>query len=344
MLPSKSAVIGLASGALAGVLLLSASPRALAWGATGHRMIGVLAAESLPADLPAFLHGPATIEALGELAREPDRWRGAGKTHDNMRDPAHFTDVDDEGKVLGGPALNALPATREEFDKALAPLGTSSYHAGYLPYSIVDGWQQLVKDFAYWRIETAAIAREANPAHKTWMEHDLKQREALIVSDLGVWSHYVGDGSQPMHVSVHYNGWGNFPNPNGYTQDKVHGPFEGAYVRDNVKLEAVRAAMPAPRACAAAIDVCTVQYLTATEATVVPFYELQKAGAFAGPTPKGVAFATERVAAGAAEVRDLTAAAWAASAAMPIGHTQPITAADVASGKADAWDDLYGDD
>ena len=28
--------------------------------------------------------------------------------------------------------------------------------AGYLPYSIVDGWQQLVKDFGYWRVLVAA--------------------------------------------------------------------------------------------------------------------------------------------------------------------------------------------
>ncbi len=53
----------------------------------------------------------------------------------------------------------------------------------------------------------------------------------VIIRDLGVWSHYIGDGSQPMHVSVHYNGWGNYPNPNGYTMAKIHAYFEGEYVR-----------------------------------------------------------------------------------------------------------------
>ena len=337
--------------ALAGVLLLAAAPQAFAWGATGHRMIGLLAAESLPVDMPAFLHSPQTIEAIGELAREPDRWKGSGRTHDNMRDPAHFTDVYDDGTILGGPALNALPTTRQDFDKALAKVGTDSYRAGYLPYSIVDGWQQLVRDFAYWRIETAAIARETRPERKAWLEHDLKEREALITSDLGIWAHYVGDGSQPLHVTVHYNGWGTtypngtpIPNPNGYTQDHVHGPFEGAFVHDNLKLDAVRAAMLAPAPCTAAIDVCTAQYLSATEATVIPFYDLQKAGAFAAPTPRGIAFTTVRIAAGAAEVRDLVTTAWQASASAKIGYTAPIDAADVSSGKADAWDALYGDD
>ena len=42
---------------------------------------------------------------------------------------------------------------------ALQAVHTDSYHAGYLPYSIVDGWEQLAKDFAYWRVLTAAIPR-----------------------------------------------------------------------------------------------------------------------------------------------------------------------------------------
>lgn len=38
----------------------------------------------------------------------------------------------------------------------------------------------------------------------------------------------MGDASQPMHVSVHFNGWGNCPNPNGHTDSKkIHFYFEG---------------------------------------------------------------------------------------------------------------------
>ena len=43
----------------AAVLLALAPAQALAWGSTGHRMVGVLATESLPADLPAFLRKAA---------------------------------------------------------------------------------------------------------------------------------------------------------------------------------------------------------------------------------------------------------------------------------------------
>jgi hypothetical protein len=327
---------------LAAAVLLAPAGKAFAWGATGHRLIGEAAAAELPADLPAFLHSPEAIADLGELDREPDRWKGSGNPHDNMRDPAHFLDLDDAGKVLGGPALNKLPQTRAEYEAALRAAGADGFHAGFLPYSIIDGWQQLVKDFAYWRVLTAAIPREQDPARKAWLERDLVRREHLILSDLGEWGHYVGDGSQPMHVSIHFNGWGPFPNPNGYTEDPVHAPFEGAFVRQHVTLKDVEAAMAPVQPCAD-IWACTETYLTTTNASVVPFYEMQKAGGMTGASPSGVGFAVARLAAGAAELRDLTVAAWVASANGTVGYP-PLTVDQVVKGGADPYDPLYGED
>ncbi|HZC16099.1 MAG TPA: S1/P1 Nuclease [Caulobacteraceae bacterium] len=324
------------------LLSLTSPPRALAWGATGHRLIGQAAAMALPADLPPFLRTPRAVEDLGELAREPDRWKASGKTHDTTRDPGHFVNIDDGGRVFGGPALNALPQTRSEYDAALRAVGSDSFHAGYLPYSIIDGWQQLTTDFAYWRVLTAAVPRERDSVRKAWLQHDLERREALILSDLGDWSHYVGDGSQPLHVSVHFNGWGAYPNPHGFTQDRIHTPYEGDFVRREVTLDAVRAAMPPLRPCAA-IEVCMADYLARTAASVVPFYEMQKAGGLGGPNPAGRAFTVERVAAGAAELRDLTVAAWKASARSSIGYPA-ISVEAVVDGGVDPYDALYGED
>ena len=318
--------------------------QALAWGATGHRLIGQAGVAALPADMPAFLRTPAAIEAVGELAREPDRSKAAGKSHDTDSDPGHFVDLGDDGKVMGGPALAALPPSRMDYEAALHAVGSDSYHAGYLPYSIIDGWQQLAKDFAYWRVLNAAIPHEKNAAHRRYMRRDLVRREALTIRDLGVWAHYVGDGSQPMHVSAHFNGWGPFPNPKGYTQDKVHAPFEGAFVRANLDFGKVRAAMPAPSPCAGPIEACTSRYLAATQAQVEPFYALWKDGAFTGPDlARGRAFAAERVAAGAAELRDLIVAAWRASAGGNLGYP-PITVEQVVKGGIDPYDALYGQD
>ena len=74
--PFLSAALGLAC------LLATAgqASNALAWGATGHRLIGRLAVDALPPSLPAFLHSKEAIETVGEYAREPDRWKGTGAT------------------------------------------------------------------------------------------------------------------------------------------------------------------------------------------------------------------------------------------------------------------------
>ena len=317
---------------------------ALAWGATGHRLIGRLAVDALPPSLPAFLHSKEAIETVGEYAREPDRWKGTGEPHDSERNAAHFTDVDDNGKILGGPALDALPPTRAKFEEALQKVGSSSYVAGYLPYSIVDGWQQLGKDVAYWRVLTAAIPTEKDPVRRAWLKRDLVRREALTLRDLGVWAHYVGDGSQPMHVSVHFNGWGAYPNPNGYTMEKVHAPFEGAFVRANISAGDVALAMIPSSPCTDTIEVCTGRYLAGTEASVVPFYELEKAGAFRGvETAKGKAYAAQRLAAAASELRDLVITAWAASEKGTVGYP-PLTVSQVVKDKLDPYDALYGED
>jgi hypothetical protein len=329
--------------ALVAVLLALSPTQALAWGATGHRIIGRLAVQALPPEVPAFLRTPRSAEAVGELAREPDRWKDAGRTHDSDRDPGHFLDLDDEGKVLGGPALTALPLTRAEYESALRAAGTDSWKAGYLSYSIVDGWQQLAKDFALLRLDAAGARNTHIAAHRAWLLADAERRRSLILRDLGALAHYVGDGSQPLHVSVHFNGWGPYPNPEGFTQDKVHAPFEGAFVRANITEAQVRARITALTVCAKPLNACTADYLTATNAQTAPFYQLQKAGAFAPGDPRGKAFAAERLAAGASELRDIVVMAWRASATGQ-GGWPAAKVADVEAGRVDPYDALVASD
>jgi hypothetical protein len=328
---------------LACLLVAAPAGPVLAWGSTGHRIIGRLAVEALPQDLPGFLHTPEAVDTVGELAREPDRWKDSGKAHDSDRDPGHFLDLGDDGKVFGGPALPALPETREGYEAALRAAGSDSWKAGYLPYSIVEGWQQLVKDFTYWRIDAAAAEHVADAAHREWFRKDLAERQQLVLRDLGTLAHYVGDGSQPLHVTVHFNGWGPYPNPAGYTEEHVHGPFEGAFVHDHVDPAAVRADMSPYRDCHCAIGQWTADYLTATSRQVQPFYELYKAGGFVDGDSRGRAFATERLAAGASALRDVVTDAWRASASGRAGWPA-VTVADVEAGKVDPYDAMFGVD
>ncbi len=134
-------------------LALTAAPAAVrAWGTTGHRIIGEVAMQSLPDDVPPFLTTSGAIATIAQLGTEPDRVKGAGYSFDHDEDPAHYLDVGDDRRIAGTVALSALPNDMEAYAAALRRNGSDPYKAGYLPYAVADGWQVLRKDFAYWRV------------------------------------------------------------------------------------------------------------------------------------------------------------------------------------------------
>ncbi|HEV2530903.1 S1/P1 Nuclease [Phenylobacterium sp.] len=322
---------------------LASPTAALAWGSSGHRMIGEVAVRALPADVPAFLHAPQAALDVGELSREPDRVKGAGRAADSDLSPGHFLDLGDDGKVLGGPLLSALPATRVEYETQLRAAGQDSWKAGYLPYSIVETYERLAHDFAYWRVLKAAEANPAWAVNRAWFSADRRRREALILADIGALSHFVGDGSQPLHVTLHFNGWGSFPNPAGYSNDKLHSPFESDLVQATVKEGAVAAQVAAFHSCGCPIEQRTWAYLAATGQQVIPFYEMVKAGGLTPGDPRGTQFATRQMAIGATELRDLIVEAWGVSRRESVGY-KPVAVADVEAGKVDPYPGLYGTD
>ena len=333
------------AAAAAAIAVLAAPAAGWSWGSTGHRIIGVAAAERFPVTLPAFVRSRQGIEDIGELSREPDRWKGSvGRLHDEMREPYHFIDYDDEGKVLGGPQIDAMPQKFSEYEAAIHAAGHDLGKAGFLYYALVDARQQLVKDFAYWRALVAAEKREKNRARRAWYREDRRRREALVLRDLGVLSHYVGDGSQPLHVSIHYNGWGDYPNPQGFTTDRgTHSNFEGRFVKETVDLDDVRRRMRPQRSCTQPVEACTIGYLKESLTQVVPFYTLEKAGAFRAPNATGEAFAAERLAIAASALRDIVADAWTASADVSVGWS-PVTVKQIEAGEVDTWESLRGKD
>ncbi|HKP79655.1 MAG TPA: S1/P1 Nuclease [Phenylobacterium sp.] len=330
--------------ALALAALIVAAPSTLfAWGASGHRMLGEIAMRALPAEMPRFLRTRQAAIEVGELSREPDRSKGAGKLHDQDRDAAHFIDLDDDGKLLGGPPMLPLAATRADFETQLRAANLDQWKVGYLPYSIIDRYQQLTSDFAYWRVLDAAERNPRWTANRKWFTADRIRREGLIFKTLGELSHFVGDGSQPLHVSSHYNGWGDGPNPKGYSNARLHGPFEGDLVQATVKPAAVAAKVTPLRLCNCAVEQRVSDYLSATGKQVIPFYEMEKAGGMAPGDPRGTAFATERLAAGSSELRDVIVEAWRASLNSKVGW-RPVAVQDVLAGKVDPYPALYGID
>jgi hypothetical protein len=326
---------------LALALIAAAAPgAAAAWGNTGHRIIGEAATRALPAELPAFLKTPQAIADVGEFSREPDRIKGSGKIVDSEHSPAHFVDLEDDGRILGGPSLAALPPSRQDYDTALRAVGQDSWKAGYLPYAILDSYQQLARDFAYWRVLRYAETSPKWKAHRAWYAADRRRREAVILQEIGRLSHFVGDGSQPLHVTIHFNGWGAGPNPAGYSTAKLHGPFEGDLVNASVTRSMVSAQMTPLRPFGGPADRHVVEYLAATGTQVVPLYELEKAGGLALRDPRGVAFITRLMATGASELRDTITDAWRSSSYQTVGW-KPVPVGDILSGRIDPYIPLY---
>jgi hypothetical protein len=331
-------------GHLLTILLLLAPGAAFGWGATGHEFASGVAAEILPEEIPAFVRQPAVIAEIAVLGRELDRSKGTGDPHDRERDPGHFVNLDDSQRVVGVLTLDMLPPTREAYDTILRTRNFTQYSAGYLPYSIVDGWQQLAKDFAYWRAASVGARTAVDPSERAWFDTDRQRRETLVIRDLGVWSHYVGDASQPMHVSMHFDGWGPFDNPRGFsTKRGLHARFEGAFVKSNVTRDAVKAATVPYRACTCSIWDRMRSLLLASQAQVVPLYELDQKGAFVDGNPAGIAFATARLADSASVLRDMIVDAWRASEDMTVGYPV-IPLRDIESGKHILTRDDFGRD
>jgi len=316
----------------AAAVIMSSS--AFGWGSDGHRMISTVAVQSLPEELPAFLRTPAAAEEAGYLGPEADRERGAGKSFDDEHSPAHFVDIDDDLTINHGPSLKALPVSREKYDEALRATGTSQYKMGFLPYSVQQGFELLSKGFAYWRVDSYGEKNAKTAEQRAAFAKDRARREQVLLHDLGIWSHFVADGSNPMHASVHYNGWGNYPNPEGFTQAKVHSPFESGYVHGHITEKEIAAAMPAYRDCRCAIWVRTADYLAASQSDVAQAYRLEKQAGFSKKSAEVDAFVTKQLARGAAELRDMIVDAYRHAADLGVGYPEKKVS-EIEAGKID---------
>ncbi len=173
---------------------------------------------------------------------------------------------------------------------------------GTQPWQVEEVYERL--KVAMWEYRKAVAANQ-----------DTKPMESAIVFYAGWLGHYVADGSQPLHVTIQYNGWTG-PNPNGYTTEhKIHSLFESMYVKANVKDEDVQPLVAAsePKLLGNEWD-DYLAYLRHSNSLVEKVYQIEKTGGFNGTgTPEAKAFTDERLAAGATELRNMIYTAWVRS-------------------------------
>ena len=285
-------------------VLLFTATRADAWGEAGHRMIGLAAAQAVPADMPDFFKQAGA--QLAYLNPEPDRWRDrVEKDRDAALDGAtaadHFMDME---MIPADRLAGALAApNRFAYVDTLQSLGLKATTVGILPYRIIEMTQALRIEWTLWR----AAGDEATK----------RMIEARIINEAGILGHYVADGSNPMHASVHYNGWSG-ANPNGYAVDKrMHGRFESAYVEAQLKLGDVTGLIPTAARVFPNLRSATIAYLHESNSLTERLYQIDTASPFGAQTTaaENKTFTAARLAAGAQMLRDMWYTAWITSQA-----------------------------
>lgn len=296
-------------GTLVAFLPFACSTAAFGWGSDGHRIINRLAGAALPPEVPEFLRSPAALDALAYFGPEPDRWRSPAEPELNAAQaPEHFINLEWADFVLQDGSA-ALPRRRYDFLRALATVQSRHPDTPLTPEKV--GLQPYVTTEIYERLKAAMREYRGLKTAGT----DTKPVESEIVFLAGWLGHYVGDGSMPLHTSLQYNGWVG-PNPNGYTTEhKIHGLFEGDYVKANVKTGDIAPLVAAKPEVLGDVFSDYVAYLRHSNTLVEKVYQVEKAGGFSGAgTAEGKALVDERLAAGATELRDVIYTAWVRSA------------------------------
>ena len=292
MQPGKSSVALLIAALFVTSLL---APPVHAWGEEGHRYINRVAAEHLPQDMPEFFRNASV--RLSFLGPEPDRWRDSRevfKALGEVNNPDHFIDIDKPEN------FEELPNDRYQYGDWLRTKGKDPKVIGFLPYSILEGYQKVQVLFRMWR----------DPQHQSERE----QIEQNIIYYAGVVGHYVADGSQPLHATIHYNGWTTSSNPELYTREPLHGRFETDYVRAQIKPDDFSGLVKtATRLQDPFADI--VKYLFQSYNKTADLYRMDKTARWDANNRNAESkkFVTERLAAGSQMLANLWYTAWLGS-------------------------------
>jgi len=281
---------------------LTATP-GLAWGEKGHTISSEAATLTLPTDMPRFFY--EAFPDLIWLANDPDRWRGAGESLDNVNPPEHFLNYE---YVAG---LD-LPRQRFKFVDQLYKRGMLRRYGivntttGFLPWRVAELCDRLTNEWRQWRFSTPDSTERRN------IERD-------IIRDAGILGHYVADGANPLHATLNYNGWV-LPNPNRYANDcRIHARFETEFVTHAVDTSDVVPNVARPQL---RTDYFTTEmdFLRRSNAQVEALYRIDRHGGFdifRPIDPRAKQFAVERIASGSSLLRDLWWSTWKSSADPP---------------------------
>lgn len=312
-----------------------------AWDGEGHRIVAALGLAALPTDYPAFAKDADAAARIDFLTNVPDRWRNVDPwlKQSGASWTDHFLDI--EQLADAGLDAHTIPSFRLDFAVAFA--AGRAAHAdkfppidpaknvdhtrewpGSAPWAIADWFNKLRSAFGYLK---AYEELGGTPA-------EIANAKADVIYAMGVLAHYVGDCAQPLHTTIHHNGWVG-ENPNGYTTwAGFHSWIDGAVVARTgiMAAQLVQRVKPGQvLALNARPDgrdpffVVAMDYIIEQNKLVEPLYQLEKAGKLGNEkpdangkqpyppkpvSPEGKAFIEERLLTGGNMLATFWASAW----------------------------------
>jgi len=281
---------------------LVAAVSAAAWDYEGHRIVNQLGLAALPSDFPAFVHEPANAERLAFLAGEPDRWRNTpdyplkqsgGSWTDHFCDLEQLPDAGIDPSTVSSfryDFILAFAAGRAEHPGNFRPIdpAKNADHTrewpGFAPWAIVEYYGKIKSAFSYLKV----FEELGTPV-------EIANARANAIYVMGIMGHYVGDCAQPLHTTIHHNGWVG-PNPHGYTTwPGFHSWIDGGFLfkaginRASLvpRLAPVRILPVASRPDGRdPVFVSVMDYLIAQNRLVEPLYRMEKEGKFSDELEK----------------------------------------------------------
>ena len=280
-----------------------------AWDYEGHQIVNRLALESLPkGDFPDFvLTSDSARDRIAFLAGEPDRWKSTPDLpikHYNGVD--HYLDLEEVSEAgLDPHTISSLrydfvvqfAAGRAAHSDKFPPIDPkknlehSREWPGFAPWAITEYYGKLKAAFSYLK-----AFQEQNQGQQLGTSVEVTNAKDNIIYLMGIMGHYVGDCAQPLHVTMHHNGWVG-PNPNGYTTwSGIHAWIDGGLIgKTGINWKALTPQITPSQAIVLApqadgrdpMFVDVMNYLLGSLDQVEPLYRLEKDHKFGDDFAKG---------------------------------------------------------
>jgi hypothetical protein len=287
------------------------------WGPRGHQTSNRAAVDGIPSDGPAFIKNYR--EWISQTGPVPDSWRGISEPYSKIfEDPNHGWFKEQFS------FMKTIPRSRYEFVLALydehlriktsdperAKL-TNVRWTGTLPYAAMENYDRIKSAMRTYRRQVDA-------------KEDTKFIDQDIAFYTGWLGHYTADGAQPLHDTIHHDGWQG-PNPKNYTTDpRVHGRFESQFV-ELIQLtdSDLSPLMTKPQVLRDPFQ-AVLHHLDDASTHVEEVYVLDKAGAFSdAKNQEAAALVKTQLAKASSLLRDLVYTAWVESGRPMSSERQP---------------------